>query len=470
MKLSKLYKLIFIVSFFWLACKKEQTEKNDITTLSQKLALLSSNLKKEPIVNNLYEKINDSLIVAYEPLWEKATTKISRDSLSFSYIPLTAKMLNNGTEHPAKLANFQAYLIIKNDEQYYIGKYYREQVSKSMKRQADGIKDFEDFTGIALLRDLSDNKSYKFEYENGSLKPKNKTNAGARGWVEVCHMETTCSFYGVCENTFYFWQNVRGCDYPTSPVGGYCDWAAWNLGSTFPVQICESVYVPDPPLPDPSPGTGGGTPGTPGGGGSSANEITYNGIKDPCLNRAVKDAVESGKNIKGIMADIIRNFDGNKNINIAIIDRINPDGRPGNTGPSRYDPNTKQFSTTIALMEGYFDNTTYEAVGTTLIHEFIHAYITYTQSTILNNHNSLVQYYLDPMANYLQSAYGLTLEDAYSLVWSGVQDSPSWANKNMDDLIPLGRSGISITKEDLSYRYLKYKDYNAYHAGTTICK
>ncbi|WP_441900209.1 hypothetical protein [Pedobacter psychrotolerans] len=40
----------------------------------------------------------------------------------------------------------------------------------------------------------------------------------------------------------------------------------------------------------------------------------------------------------------------------------------------------------------------------------------------------------------------------------------------MDDLIPLGRSGISITKEDLSYRYLKYKDYDAYHAGTTICK
>jgi len=51
------------------------------------------------------------------------------------------------------------------------------------------------------------------------------------------------------------------------------------------------------------------------------------------------------------------------------------------------------------------------------------------------------------MANYLQSAYGLTLEDAYSLFWSGVQDSPSWSDKNMDDLIPLGRSGILLTKK-----------------------
>jgi hypothetical protein len=61
------------------------------------------------------------------------------------------------------------------------------------------------------------------------------------------------------------------------------------------------------------------------------------------------------------------------------------------------------------------------------------------------------------MANYLQSAYGLTLEDAYSLVWSGVRDSPSWSDKNMDNLILLDRSGVSITKEDLSYPYLNIK-------------
>jgi len=65
------------------------------------------------------------------------------------------------------------------------------------------------------------------------------------------------------------------------------------------------------------------------------------------------------------------------------------------------------------------------------------------------------------MANYLQSAYGLMLEDAYSLFRSGVQDSPSWSDENMDDLVPLGRSGILLIKEDLSYCHLKYKNYNA---------
>lgn len=460
-------------------CQKEVHQVDNPELSQKKVSAIKDKLEATHMFQRFSKKINDSLSMVWEPVWSEATVKKDDDTSSFTYVPLFAKMIKNGIEVKTKIVNFKSYLIIKNEKEYYLGDYFYELLTPLAKGEQPQLGDLRNFTGTALLQNLSNNEVYELKYKNGSrdrtTNSKTAKSAGngdmeTNGWVEQCHTETACDFYGVCEGTYYYHRNPWGCDPPPMPVGGYCEWAQWSLGNTFPVRICETVYIPDPPLPEDggSPGSPG-TPGTPGTGTGQLNDIVFNGISDPCLSAALVDATQSNRRILGTVNNIINFLDGQKNVKVNVVEGLTTNGKPADAGHMVYDLNTNQWSVTITMLQGYFVGTTREAVAATLIHEIIHAYIMYTSSPVLNNHTEMINKYVDPIALYLQNAYGLSIENAWALAYAGVQDAPSFSNANMDDQFNLGTSGLKETKENLLYNAAKYKEYEFFHLGTAYC-
>ena len=135
------------------------------------------------------------------------------------------------------------------------------------------------------------------------------------------------------------------------------------------------------------------------------------------------------------------------------------------------------FSADITLGIDYHDGTSKENILATLIHEVVYAYLSYTGNNTLqtNNHNVISEKYITPMAEYLASALGISLTDAYALAWSGVSDSNVYNPNTNPDTEYTMKDGNKITKGEIDRISGAYKlstknpSNNGFTKGTKIC-
>nr|WP_199082471.1 hypothetical protein [Pedobacter sp. ASV19] len=211
---------------------------------------------------------------------------------------------------------------------------------------------------------------------------------------------------------------------------------------------------------------GGQDPGTgTGGGDNNTNPDIRNKTTDPCISKTVGAALKANKNIEGIMAQIINNFDQNKSVTINVYDGQTAHGTPGQT-TNMNTINGTLVSADITLLTSYFQDSSKESLAAVLIHEFLHAYIKQVGSGILNSpHNEIAAKYIDPMAAYLKQAYNLSSTDAYALAWSGVSDSKAFQEATADTIFSMADGNV-LTKSDISNLSAQF---NGGIKGTPIC-
>lgn len=207
-------------------------------------------------------------------------------------------------------------------------------------------------------------------------------------------------------------------------------------------------------------GTGGsGIPSPP-----KVPSTINNKVTDPCLHAAVDDALLQNKNLVGEMANIIKNFDSNKSVDISIYDGdifySNGQPKPGQTTKQLFRDNT--FTADITIGKAYHQGTSKESLVTSLIHEVVHAYLGYTSNGFLQTqtHDVIAAKYVTPMAEYLKSSFNITLKEAYGLAWSGIPDSNAWSEA-ADDFEFTMSDGNKITKSETKYLPLPFKDTNS---------
>ncbi|MGN8059403.1 hypothetical protein ACTJKN_24195 [Pedobacter sp. 22163] len=235
---------------------------------------------------------------------------------------------------------------------------------------------------------------------------------------------------------------------------------------------------------------GGGTNGNSNSNGT--NKDIHNKTTDLCISNTVEAALRANKDILGAMADIIKNFDASKTVNINIYDGYiyykdqygNNDitrPKPGLTTNQQFMGNS--FSADITLGIDYHDGTSKENLISSMIHEIVHAYLGYTSNNFLKietDHNVIAEKYITPMAHYLNSSFGIQMSDAYALAWSGVSDSKVFnaATPNDTEFTVVYGSGIpngKITVGDINRIAGAYKlstkipANNGYTKGSKIC-
>lgn len=226
-----------------------------------------------------------------------------------------------------------------------------------------------------------------------------------------------------------------------------------------------------PPM-DSNPGPGGPSGGDPG---SSAPSYIINEVTDSCINRAVGTALSANENLVGIMAGIIRNLDNSKTVQVKIKDGETSHGTPGECASITKNGQVVRIEITIQTM--YFsgpNGASKESLIGTLIHEVVHGYIRQIDPSQLEAHHDIIAAkYIDPMAVYLQTYFGISSVDAYALSWSGVPDSKVFREATNATMFPLGPGGTSVPKSDLIYRAASYNSRSEYldegKKGQDIC-
>lgn len=192
-----------------------------------------------------------------------------------------------------------------------------------------------------------------------------------------------------------------------------------------------------PPKPN---GGGGASTGT------ASKEIT-NKITDPCLKKTIDEALSSNKDVPGFLSDVINRYSG-KNNGIKV-NLMNSDiSRPAQSLTSI---NGNTFTVDITFKTGHFDDMSKEAVVASFIHEVVHAYLRETSPDYISQpkdqqHNFLFTNFVKDISGYLQGKYGMPVENAWGLAWSGIGDvvnnAPSGTAFNIGD-------GKNMTKEEI---------------------
>lgn len=160
-----------------------------------------------------------------------------------------------------------------------------------------------------------------------------------------------------------------------------------------------------------------------------------NQVKDPCLHKMVE--ASRSVNIQYSLNETMNSvFDQNTNFNIDFTDALpqtfsspNVDGdaavdnikshlikQPDGTNRKIID-----FMNVSIRLNSSLSNSSKEYVTATIIHEALHAYLSYSQ-TIVNQHLDMARNYLNSMSTQLQSMYpNLSASDANALAWGGLQ-------------------------------------------------
>jgi len=209
------------------------------------------------------------------------------------------------------------------------------------------------------------------------------------------------------------------------------------------------------------PGSGSSS-GSPGGPSNAAPSSIHNNVPKPCVAAAVEAMKGTGNNalLSGKMAQIISNFATNLSININIQGGTTADGRPGNTMNQSLSADGKYSATIVLNTEGgSFDGASEEYISAVIIHEIIHAYLSYLTLTGANtinnnNHTTLADKYVRPMSNWLRDTYGITDAEATALAWSGLADAPGYINS---DSFEYGLLGQTMSKSTLADLYSQFR-------------
>lgn len=215
---------------------------------------------------------------------------------------------------------------------------------------------------------------------------------------------------------------------------------------------------------DPNCGCIGGNTGV------TACKDIMNKTTDSCISKTVKAALDANKDIIGMIGGIISLFDASKTVTLNIYDGTTDHGTPGQYKGGSFVNNV--FQANITLQTSYFKNSSKESVISTLIHESVHAYIHTSGSKVLEgDHEEISKKYIEPMAAYLQSYFGMNIKDAYSMAWSGVADSKAYIDAKGTETFKMS-DGNTITKDEIDNLALPYKENGndpQFKKGTPIC-
>jgi hypothetical protein len=67
-----------------------------------------------------------------------------------------------------------------------------------------------------------------------------------------------------------------------------------------------------------------------------------------------------------------------------------------------------------------------ELIAATILHEMLHVHIGKTEFA---DHVDISEFYITPLATYLNNMFGTNINEAKSLLWSGLLDTPCWEER-----------------------------------------
>ncbi|SKC00533.1 hypothetical protein SAMN05660226_04200, partial [Parapedobacter luteus] len=301
----------------------------------------------------------------------------------------------------------------------------------------DGGEPMAGFTGTVLINDWFEGTTGYVHLYDGMPLQKNVRESIRKqmGWETFCYDKT-----------------VYGC------VNGICKLYHVS-GST-----CITVYIEDNdngqgPVPEEYDPPGGGPPvnSPPPPPPPTESWDINNEIDDPCLGQTINKALDRSEPVMGLITDIIRELDGDKSVEINVVDGITPSGKPGQVvaPTTTWAGNVPiKFSATLILHEGYMPDVSQEGAIAIFIHEVLHAYFSkaeHINNTEIDHHQTMATKYVAPMASYLQGLFGISQFDAFSLAWSGLTYTGAYASVTSFDI-----GGTTYSKSDIVQASAKY--------------
>ena len=155
-------------------------------------------------------------------------------------------------------------------------------------------------------------------------------------------------------------------------------------------------------------------------------------VKDPCLRKMVDASINNDVQYR-INESMNSIFDQNTNFNITFKDDVSSSfPEPDDSGITNVTnsttttlPNGRLYTSTmdieITLNSTELANASKEYITATIMHEALHAYLTYSH-TLLNQHLDMATNYLSSMQSQLLSMYpNLSEANAHLLVWGGLE-------------------------------------------------
>lgn len=268
LKPPKIISIILLsIMFMHNSCRKDLLKSENVSVIMSvdKLDSLKDVFYKNGFDKKISNKINDTINITWRPKWNKALTVV-KDSISYSYIPLIPELKSLTRSLKIGNLNQKQFLIIKNAKDFLRATYILK--AGSGKVQDTLSSKLTNFSGMLYLDDFQLNKRVRYEYNNGirlevkksvASESNSKKNSEIKtmGYEEQCHTEYRCTFVAYCGANMIVY-GAPDCNTPANPpyIDG-CGKLEWYLSYTEPYEVCESVYVPDPPFP---PDSGGGNP------------------------------------------------------------------------------------------------------------------------------------------------------------------------------------------------------------------
>ncbi|WP_139351042.1 hypothetical protein [Sphingobacterium sp. CZ-UAM] len=432
---------ILILFLIATSCQKDRSQ-------------LLENLKKTSLedVKELYykqkvfSKINpkDNLPVQWEPLWDEATLKKTNDSVEYLFIPLHPSIKSDKNQKSEE-RGAKTYLLVKNGAEFYTGIYYG--------KSKEEIVDIWTFTGKMLFTNLKDGSSNLINYKNGSpyfdgsVSVKKKgTSSTKMGWEQNCRTEIKdCSFqlsdYG-CTGQILVVRSMD-CTYPT-----YCG-PLWEMIDSNEVTTCYNVWVDDAP-------DGGGS-------GSGESDIAdFNAkIDDTKLPDCMKGVLDTLKMLDGnSVADMIKKFAGEvPGYKLKFVTENFSD--PMQVAGTNRDNNTGEIIIAFNTNPLVIANVSDLAIGTTMLHESIHAYLTaffyddptaatmtypqlfekYTKKKAFSNgvqHETIAKDFIKDLAGSIKNygelkGYNLDKQIYDDIAWKGLLDTDAFKSLSNTD-------------------------------------
>ncbi|MFC3560832.1 hypothetical protein [Pedobacter jamesrossensis] len=254
--------LLFVVS-----CKKE----NNISDEPEKIkrSVLSKNsidyigrlkeVKQQFYARNLDTALKSKVDKKLEwlPDWENPRSEIISDTVSYIFYPLYAYIKKDGVLIKGREVGSRTYLIIKNEKEYFKGRYFYQLSDPRDPRNFREL-DLTNFSGNLLLANLENNQSFIIDYKNG--KPSDAYRKKGEAVLKkiglnrpiLSSIQTICNSY--MKNCVYYTYGCGTFEYHLSydclrpsDCDASCGCSTWELGDYEIERVCYDVWFPDPP-------------------------------------------------------------------------------------------------------------------------------------------------------------------------------------------------------------------------------
>ena len=158
---------------------------------------------------------------------------------------------------------------------------------------------------------------------------------------------------------------------------------------------------------------------------TTTTENVTNNLKNPCASQVLDGLIND--NLTGQIANIIQNvFGNNVNVNLDFEESSTTQGNaPATSLPTL---NNGVFKAVIILNSNQITGTSQEYLATLMIHEILHAYLSYNPTNAnspqsqFTQHLSIVQNYITEFRDLLQQEFNISNESANALILEGESD------------------------------------------------